>query len=1136
MNHWSLIRQIARRRHQEIQALSADVTAAALVKAAEKHTGISLVPVPAEDPLLDGGEAALVDGEFIFYNADVDPHIVPFLQAHEFAHFWLHDQSACCVASDFDSEVYEEPLPIGIQRVEAYSPQERQEREANVFAREFLLPSDVIRRWYLDEGLRASEIAARTGLPIGLVFHQLAHALLIGDFDTDAAGEEQEGSTAIELDRSQKKAAHTSQGPFLLDAGPGTGKTRALVGRVVHLLAEGVAPESILALTFSNKAAEEMRLRVAQVAPDAAPRIWMGTFHAFGLELLRKHGERLELPIRVSVIDPVDAVLLLERELQSLGLEHYQNLYEPTINLRHILQAISRAKDECIDPETYRSFAERMLDDSRDDEERASAENAIEVARVYARYEELLQLEEVLDFGDLIFRSVDLLQEYPDVRQQLRHTYQHILVDEYQDVNRASGMLLRELAGDGRGLWVVGDVRQSIYRFRGAAPHNMRLFDEDFPGAARGALHRNYRSQPAIVDLVSALGSCLQAAEAEPSTSWEAVRPDDGGRVAIEIADDPETEAQGIATAITSHLASGVSYRDQAVLCRSHSQLARIASMLERDGIPALYLGSLFERPGVRDLLVVLSMMGEAHGRGLMRVAQFPEYLIPLADVRALLSAAARDKIPFPKALDIADDLQELSPQGRSAIDRLREHLGGFGYGTNPWWLLVHYLFERSRYIDTILHDDSPMAQQERLAIYQLVQLAYERRAALSGEGRDSKRAFLDYIRTIETFRESKTLRQLPDWAESIDAVRLLTIHASKGLQFPVVYVPSLGAGMFPANRRHNPCPLPVGIVSEADGHDEEEECLFFVALSRAEDMLCLSRPAMRGVNRSNPSSLLRLIAHHLPDPIDGEVTWLRRDSEEFDELLEPFNASRIDDNHVFNPIELEVYGDCPRKYLYEFVLGLGGQDDMSGYVRFHRCISRVIHWLHDEWSKGNEIDIQEARERLSVEWETDGPIEHPYEQMYREAAEDLLASVLQRRPTTPLRIERPSWEISLSNGRLRLIPDSVEVDPTGVGQTVVRRFRTGRLTKSEQDKDIYALYLTAVQQVVPSADIEISYLGTNETQRVEMTDRKVRTRLRKYEDAIDGIRGNQFPPNPDDHSCPRCPYYFICPVLPCQQ
>ena len=529
--------------------------------------------------MLDGGDAVLdLDMERIWFNREIEPRRALFYQAHEYAHFWLHQGHGNQSDFGFDPETFEEPLPIGVNRVEGYGPDELREREANVFAREFLLPTDTLREWYESENVTASDIADRLGLPKGMVFHQMARALLTPELPSAHAPpadmEEQP------LDQSQEEAAHARRGPLLLEAGPGTGKTRTLIGRILFLLRQNVQPSNILALTFSNRAAEEMRSRVAEADPDAAPRIWIGTFHAFGLELLRKYGSLLGFPPRINVLDPSDSIALLERILPNLHLHYYQNLYDPALYLRDIMAAISRAKDELVGPEKYTALAERMHRGAVTSEE-------IEKCRKSCRGRACLQVVPgnhwtesiLLDFGDLIFKAVTLLRTHADVRNNLRATYRYVLVDEYQDVNRASGLLLKEVAGAGAGLWVVGDTRQAIYRFRGAAPTNMQQFGKDFPGAKVKTLRYNYRSQPAIVDVFAELAPQMLASKDGPAfVPWKPKRSDTGGRVSIEIADDLCSEADGLAKEIKCQRAAGIPYSEQAVLCRSHTTLGRIGA------------------------------------------------------------------------------------------------------------------------------------------------------------------------------------------------------------------------------------------------------------------------------------------------------------------------------------------------------------------------------------------------------------------------------------------------------------------------------------------------------------------------------------------------------------------------------
>ncbi len=1132
MSHWDDVRAQARVRRTSTGLPTDDVpSAATLLAAAARLTNVECQELPAGHKLLDGAEAVFDAAcEMIWLNRDTPPARAAFYLAHEYAHVWLHRDYARCAEPDLVAGNADNASLTGAQRVEGYSLLERREREANVFAQEFLLPTDLLRGWYLERGLGATEIARRVGVEIGVVYHQLARALLTPILPT-AASDEIAGADGG-LDPSQEEAACVAHGPFLLEAGPGTGKTRTLVARITHLLGQGVSPTSILALTFSHKAAEEMRTRVAAVAPDAAARIWMGTFHAFGLELLRKYGERLGLD-KPGVLDPVDAVAVLERGLTDLNLEHYQNLYEPTTYLADILAAISRAKDELVEPAAYEGLAAAMRAAASTPEEVTAAEKAREVARVYAYYQGQLAQAGQLDFGDLIARAVALLRGRPDVRAAVRQTYGHVLVDEYQDVNRASALLLRELAGDGRGLWVVGDARQAIYRFRGAAPVNMRLFaTDDYPGAVVQTLGYNYRSQPVIVATVAAMAPQMRATAGLPFAPWHPARTDTGGCVRLQTAADDEAERALIAQEIERQHDAGVAYRDQAVLCRTHTTLARVASHLEAAGVPVLYLGNLFERPEVRDLLALVSLAADPHGSGLVRVAAFPEYNIPLTDVRALFARAWERNKPFPGALALAASAEDISPAGKEGIARLARHLDGLCYGPKAWTLLVAYLFDRSAYIRDVLSGDTVADQQRRLAVYQLLQFAHDQSRANRETGVDPKRGFLRYIRRLEALGEERALHQAPEWASGLDAVRLLTVHAAKGLEFRAVYVPALAHTYFPLTERRDPCPPPAGMLAQGDAeaHEEEEECLFFVALSRARDNLFLSYAARYGKTSRRPSPLLPLIAAHtpLPTPVMAVDT----------EDVAPGEPSRPPPLEGPRPVlaasALHVYMDCPRKFYYEYRLGLGGRREDSAYVQFHQCVYAVVRWIRQERAAGHAVDDGVAEERLAAEWAEHGPCDHAYAAMYHQQA----CAMVQRAVRDAVvrgrgRVEGSEWEVTLAHGRVTVEPDNVEVIDHEGGQTVVvQRLRTGRVSKAERDEPIYGLYHKAASHVYPEATCKVQAysLSTDDEENIALTDKTVGTRLKKYDVAFVGILHDRFPAQPDARRCPRCPHYYICP------
>jgi DNA helicase II / ATP-dependent DNA helicase PcrA len=1135
MNQWEAIRLLARKKRAEIDQQAKNEPAAALIAAAASLTNIPCVGLAADDPLLYGAEAVLDPAaERIWYNQEIDPALLSVYKIHEYAHYWIEGVIDACSHPDLEARLDEEKSPVCNERVESYSPKERREAQANVFAREFLLPSDQLRTWFIHNHWTAADIAQYVDVPESLVFHQLTDALLLPAITEEPDLVKTDSQPAgLKLDSSQETAAHAPKGPLLVEAGPGTGKTRTLVGRVHHLITQQkVDPRNILVLTFSNKAAEEMRTRLAQVLPAEAPTVWMGTFHAFGLEIIRKYGYALGLPPSPKLLDPVSALLLMEQMLPKLELNHYQNLYDPTLPLRDFLQAISRAKDELVGPEKYQQMAEQMVQTAADDE-RERAEKVLEVASVYQVYQSHLDQEQLIDFADLIAKTVQLLADHADIRQDIRKTFRHVLVDEYQDVNRACALLLKQLAGDGEGLWVVGDARQSIYRFRGAAPENITWFSSDFPGGTTVSLRRNYRTQPPLVKTFSALAPRMGIQTTIPFEDWETHRPCEGGEVLMQIADDLEAEGGSIAAEIQHRFTQGISYRDQAVLCRSHTNLARIAALLEQNGIPTLYIGDLFERAEIRDLLSIIELAaGDA--RGFVRVATFPEYHLSAEDLNFLLVLAEKEQVSFPQAITRFKNETGLSEPGRQALDRLDQHLQDLCYGHGIWTLLAHYLYNRSSYLSPFLNTTNQAALQQRLAIYQFLRFVYEQDRTLAA-GQDAKQRFLNYVRRLEIFGEEKQLRQIPEAGQGMNAVRLLTIHASKGLEFRAVYLPMLGKGIVPSRMQPQTCLPPQGMVEQdpKDSHAEEELCLFFVALSRARDVLYLSRARRYNNRGSNPSVFLDLITSALPPQPPSAAASAKAQASNVEPKTSPAEIAGGNPLQTFEVEALDLYIRCPRRYFYEMGLGFSRQSEETAFLRFHRCLRELLDWVQDQHSHTGKVELPAVLQQLDASWPATDLTGHPFEPIYRKNAEAMIARSLQLFSAGRKISKKDVVQIQLKNGIVHFMPDHIEIDEEG--KHIFRRLRTGRVNSNEADQKVYGLYHSAAHQLTGEPyQVEVFSLINGKSELINLTDKKIESHRAAYDQAILGILADQFPPEPEDsRNCPRCPNYFICPAMP---
>lgn len=1116
MSAWKEVRRLACARHDGLaKGSNALIPATLLLAEAQDNTGVKVVRRPAGDTLLDGAEAAYSRERKRIYVSDATPEpLARFHVAHEFAHHWLDEACAACANADLELLVPSEPEMSCVGDQDSYSPKERAEAQANLFAREFLLPRHKLRQRCSGGIPDADAIATEIGVPVDLVMQQLADALLLPAGSDAGSAPRREADP----DPSQLEAITASDEPRQVRAGPGTGKTRTLVGRVAHFIEGGEDPSSILALTYSNLSAQDLANRLRAAIGEKATAVWSGTFHAFGLELLRKHGQVLGFEAEPKLLDRTDSLVLLEELLPKLNVSHYLDLHEPMLKLRSILGAISRAKDELASPDDYMNCAKAMADEATDDDSRTAAERAVEVAQVYAVYEGTLRERGCLDFGDLVALPIRLLREHPDIRDAVRKDKRHILVDEYQDMNRASGLFLKELCTPGHGPWVVGDVRQSIYRFRGASPLNMAHFSREFPGAKTTDLSVNYRSGGRIIRLFECFGREMAAGPSASTGKLEAYRGEAHGTVQYDVATTREAEAHGIAQAIKSRVAAGARFADHAVLARSHTILSRHAKQLEADGVPCLYFGDFFERPEVRDLLSLLSLASEPRGIGLFRVAQLAAYAVPPNDLRILFEWRRKHERTMLAVLRDFAAIEGLSASGREGLRRLAGDLQDAAWPVSPYRLLTSYLLRRSAYLAPFLADNTVPGQQRRLAIYQLLQFAFSFKPPPPSV--DPKRAFLAHVRRLEILDEEKQLRQLPAAVNEIDAVRLMTVHSSKGLEFPIVHILALTASQFPAPNRYEPCPLPPGLASSdvLMGREAEEDSLFFVAVSRAQDALHLSRAKTNGLRNANPSRFLDAIAAHLPTGINAAAGWTAAGASE---LESPLLVGRPA-NEQWTAREIETYLDCPRRFYYDHVLELGGSDASSPFLKFQSALHSSMDWLRETAS------VEDRRTGLAARFEEDwgklGPGNHPFEPLYRRMAEIMIETAHNVMNGESLPAER---QVVLPTGTvITCRADHVERTSKGI---VVRRLKAGRLAKTEEAKARYVLLQCAMRTDHPNEEVQFEHVSLLTGERRVATERRAGEKLKAFQEAINAAGGGQFEPRPSPR-CPSCPCFFICP------
>lgn len=1126
MDAVEVARQIAARLHDEAVVNGADPSDPlrfALSEAERRAIGVEPAAAGAES--LHGALASYLPAyDLILYEDTGTPFERAFRIAHELGHVVLGDAAELC---QIDPTRPAEAAPVGTERVVDHGKRQRREVQMDLFAREFLLPRPNVCRLHIDDGLSAAAIAERFGAPYEVVAQQMFDALLLPPI---APPETKAAKAGPPLNDDQRLAAEHRGTALLLEAGPGTGKTQTLIARIEDLLDKEIDPRSILVLTFSNKAAGEMSERIAAKRPEAAAAMWVGTFHAFGLDVIHRFHDKLELPGDPQMLDRVEAVEMLEDEFPRLGLAYYRDLYDPSTVIADVLAAISRAKDEVVGHNRYAELAQAMkraANEVNDVNAIAEADRALEVATVYKRYEELKRARNRIDFGDLVSLPVELLERDEEVAAHFRKRYAHVLVDEYQDVNRSSVRLLKALRPSGNDLWAVGDARQSIYRFRGASSHNMGLFDtQDFHGAKRKRLRINYRSHKEIVNLFSNFAGTMTL-DGGGEASLSAYRGPSGASPELRTVTNKDHTSVAIADAIEERRHEGHRYRDQAVLCSGNDRLALIGRELEALGLPVLFLGSLFERPEVRDLLSLLSLLADPRAMGLTRTSCMPEFTLDLADLGAILHALHTEEGARPSWLDHPERVSGASEAARAVLGALTAALAGFDINSQPWDVLTTVLLDRTRIAARLAVSADVADRSAAMAIWQFMNFLRVQPAAAGAR----VPRLLKRVRRLVRLSDERDLRQLPAAAQGIDAVRLMTIHGSKGLEFPVVHLPGLNVNTLPRPVRLPKCPAPVGMIAGASGtpekefkagHNEEQECLYYVALSRARDRLHLYAVTQTASGSNRPLSKF----------VDRSGTGLVRRQVNPDRTIPPAHdalpvALAIEGRLRFDASALATYRKCPRRFLYTYVLRTGGRREMTPFMQMHQAVRGICEGIVRTGVTPAEPDLMA---HVVAACDAQGLAESGYAAEFHGFAAAMVRYFIASRQG--YRSEQPqTLVLSLDDQIVEVRPDDLLIGPDG--QHVVRAVRTGHQRASETDDVAAAALVLAAQQAFPGAKVEMIHLADEEATTIAINDGKLKTRHGWLTDCLEGVRAGRFPTDPSPYICPGCPAFFICSAMP---
>ena len=978
--------------------------------------------------------------------------------------------------------------------------------------------------------------------------------------------------TGFPLNAEQRAAVEHGAGPLLVVAGAGTGKTRVITERIRHLLESNpeLAGENILGLTFTDKAANEMKHRVVKAIGERAEGVWLSTFHKFCFERILRSANS-----EVQPLDELDHKILLRRNIGRLQLKHFKRLQEPSEFLADFVTFFSRCQDELVTSEDYQRFVEkqrrefearaRVMEPDEREIAREEIEKQEELARAYCVSEELLRERNLTTFGAQLADAVAVLRSNAEMLAELRNQYRYILVDEFQDTNIAQIELLRLLAGDRRNIMAVGDHNQAIYRFRGASYGSFTIFLERFCGARERKpvaetqrlgqsflinLSQNYRSTKRILNVADAV---IRNNEQPPLLPAKRLITEnrEGEKIRVVEFGSPQEEAHWIASEIDRLHEAGARWNTMAVLYRKHIHRDILLGALNRRSIPFVIRRlSILSSTVVRDLLAWLRLIGHpADNIACARVVAAPHWQLESRDLVRLIERAdknhrrplsdeiesAENQAQFPRLAELAELLKAFraSARRKSASELLDELIAALELAPLP-------SDEDRYYID-------------RFA-------AFVREWEKKNGDKKRLRDFLEYLFYFNEARGDITLEDHP--AE--DAVELMTVHSAKGLEFPHVFVMRLSRADFPTFARPPVFEFPPDLMKEekpaGDFHIQEERRLFYVALTRAKQRLTLSTVVNKRkrqspflddfledakVKKFDSQQLSPKVSVPPDDEAAGPIPISAEPLSLFDALREDTRAySRValwakayhppkPEPLQLSPSAISAYQACPMKYQFQHLW------DLRSGPHAQATFGRVMHTTIQEF-------VREMRERRTVplddllaiydrEWSSAGFTDDYDEEEYRKTGREQLEEFHRAYTAAPpdVMYQEKKFELPLDNG-IVVTGRIDQVNRIGKKEFEIVDYKTGKPKDAKKSADdiqlsIYALAAREVLEIEP-ARLVFYNLMTNEAVATTRDEKSLKATKQKISEVADLIRAKRFAPNPS-YGCATCDYKPLCPA-----
>lgn len=953
-----------------------------------------------------------------------------------------------------------------------------------------------------------------------------------------------------DLNPEQKKAVTHGTGPLIIIAGAGTGKTKVITHRIAHLISSKMAkPEEILAVTFTEKAANEMEERVDLLIPYSYSFVDISTFNSFGEQVLRDYGIEIGYSPDFKLLDDVEQAIFFRQHLFQFQLEYYRPLSSPTRYIQDILLAIKRLKQEDIKPQEYLEYAEKLVRDAVDDVAKENALKHAEMARVFSSYQDSLEAEGKIDFEDQVTLVVHLFRQRPSVLQIFQDKYQFILVDEFQDTNYIQFELLKLLAAKHRNLTVVGDDDQSIFRFRGASLANIHNFRKIYPDYDKVVLNKNYRSTQPILDsaykLIQQNNPHRLEVQEEIDKTLESSLEETGKSIHMLTFDTLSHEADRVAELIEKKEKEGFRFSDMAILVRRNADADAFLRALNMKGIPFRFSGSrgLYTQDEVKILVAFIKALTDFEdSKSLFFLALSEVYNCDPYDLTLLTNYADKKNFPLHRVFKMVQEEKNpvaLSETAEKTVKRIVADIQYFVRyaGSQNAGHVVYAFLEKSGYLKSLVETGNISSELK----IKNIRIFF-----------DKIRKFSDLVEDDSIFSFAQHLDLLqqvgdnPATAEAEleeDAVNVLTFHKAKGLEFPIVFMVGLIADRFPGRHRKEKIPVPDEILKEdlpeGEKYIQEERRLFYVGMTRAKKLLYMTWAkdyGLKRLKRVSPFVLEALDLPSLPDELQkaSALEEIRR--------FAPYTSKAPVSQKVrekgilsLSYSQVDDYLTCPLRYRFRHIMRIPVLPHHN--LVFGRVCHNTIHFYLKMKMRGKTVTEQKLLEAYEERWVNEGFLSREHEEMRKKAGEEAMRFFYRRQESSNFlpRFLEKKFKLLLDEVKLSGRWDRVDYRENGgviidfKASAVKDQKEADKRTRESLQMDMYAYAFVRTQEL-PLLETGLHFLESDVIGRAEKGKKEFQRAEEKIRQAEEGIRNQDFKAKPDWHNCSLCDFRTICP------